>query len=86
MKDGTGGGCSVEGWKLPQNFHVTVLYIGNDPEKAEKSEIYHKFVEDKKIDIEINALLMVEERIITGICFPKCEIENDYPHMTMLMK
>jgi hypothetical protein len=56
-------------WTIPQSLHVTVLYIGGDSSKKD-TDIYKKFKPGVKIDIEIRAVLLVDNRIMAGICFP----------------
>ena len=34
--------------------------------------------------MRIEALLIAEGKIITGICFPDCGIENEFPHVTLM--
>lgn len=60
--------------------------MGKDPEIAEKSDIYKKFMEGTKVQIDIKAILMIKDKILTGICFPLIEIENEFPHMTMMFR
>ena len=33
----------------------------------------------------IEALLVAENKIMTGICFPSCEVENEFPHVTLML-
>ena len=33
--------------------------------------------------IEISAVIFIDEKIMTGICFPEHEIDNEFPHMTL---
>ena len=35
--------------------------------------------------MEIRAVIYVPDKIVTGICFPECEIENEFPHMTLMV-
>lgn len=78
-------GGSIDGWKQPNDYHVTCLFIGGDESKKE-SDIYKNFKEGTSIPIEIKAVLFVPDRILTGICFPKYEIDNEFPHMTLMVK
>ena len=35
--------------------------------------------------IDIRAIIYVPDRLIAGICFPDFEIENEFPHLTMMV-
>ena len=35
--------------------------------------------------MEIRAVIYVPDKLVTGICFPDCEIENSFPHMTLMV-
>lgn len=37
------------------------------------------------MSVEIRALIYVPDKVIAGICFPDFEIENEYPHLTMMV-
>ena len=41
--------------------------------------------EGKEVQVQIRALVYVPEKLVAGLCFPDCEIENDYPHLTMMV-
>lgn len=44
--------------------------MNRDEDIAEESELYHNFEKDRSIDIEICALVIVPDKIVTAICFP----------------
>ena len=62
------------------------MFIDKDPDITEKSDIYKKFEEGKDVLVVIVAVLVIKDRILTGICFPEIEIDNEYPHMTMMYR
>lgn len=35
--------------------------------------------------MEVRAVIYVPEKLVAGICFPDCEIENEYPHLTLMV-
>ena len=60
--------------------------MNRDEDIAEESEIYHDFEKNASIDIEICALVIVPDKIVTAICFPdpsKQKIANPCPHVTI---
>ena len=62
---------------------MTCLYVNRDDDIAEESQIYNEFQKDLTIDVEICALVIVPDKIVTGICFPNHKIENPCPHVTI---
>ena len=70
-------------WKYPLDWHVTSLFIGgnksliNDP-------IHVNFKENENISVDIEGLVFVPNKIICCICFPKTEIKNKIPHVTIM--
>lgn len=75
LKLASSGRPQTDGWRFPSDFHVTCLYLNRDDEIAEESEIYQDFEEDVAVDIEINAFIVVPDKIVTGICFPDPNIQ-----------
>ena len=59
-----------DGWKFTNDFHVTCLYLNRDEEIAESNVIYENFEEDVHVSVKIEALVVVPNKILTGICFP----------------
>jgi hypothetical protein len=74
----------ANGWKKPENYHVTCLSIQRDEEVME-SDIYRDFEENEEFDVKIEALLIVPGKIIVGICFPAFEIANKCAHVTLMI-
>ena len=35
--------------------------------------------------MEIRALIYVPDKLVAGICFPEAEIENEFPHLTLMV-
>ena len=71
------------GWKKVEDYHVTSFYIGKDEEKV-SHELYQNHVDDVEVTVEIVALIIVPNKIITGICFPNYTIHNRCPHVTLM--
>lgn len=60
--------------------------MNRDEDIAEESEIYQNFEKNVAIDIEICALVIVPDKIVTAICFPdqnQQKISNACPHITL---
>lgn len=60
--------------------------MNRDEDIAEESEIYHNFEKDVAIDIELLALVIVPDKIVTAICFPDQNLQqvaNPCPHVTL---
>ena len=61
------------------------MFIGGNKKKVNLPQCQY-FEEGNKISIDIRAVIYVPDRLITGICFPKgIEIENEYPHLTLMI-
>ena len=75
-----------DGWKFPTDFHLTCLYLNRDEDKAESSQIFQRFKEGVRINIDIQAFVIVPDKIVTAICFPDQNVqpvENLCPHVTL---
>ena len=35
--------------------------------------------------VEIRAIVYVPGQLVAGICFPNCEVENEFPHLTLMV-
>lgn len=73
-------------YQYPKGFHITTLFIGGDKKKLQ-SEYFKSFKEGISLNIEIEAIVYVPEKIICGICFfaeNNIQIENAFPHLTMM--
>ena len=77
-------GGKFKGWDIKKNFHITTLYLGQDKSK-QQDPIFKNFEEGKHVEVEIRALVYIPDKIMTAVCFPKCEIENKYPHITLVL-
>ena len=47
--------------------------------------IFRNFKEGSKVEVTIKAVLYVPGRILTGVCFPKADVENEFPHLTLML-
>jgi len=76
--------CQWEaGWKKPEDFHVTTLFIGRREENIE-NDIYANWEDGESVQVSICALIVVPSKIITGVCFPAYPCANKCPHVTLL--
>ena len=41
--------------------------------------------EGQAVGVTVRALIYVPDKLVAGIVFPKCEIENEYPHLTLMV-
>ena len=78
IKDGQ---KSKDGWRFVHDLHVTCQWIGRDEDKT----VLPSFKNNQVYDVEILALVIVPDKIVTGICFPACEVENKCPHVTIAL-
>jgi hypothetical protein len=60
------------------------MFIGGNKQKL-KSDQVQNFVEDIKVNFEVRAIVYVPGGIVAGICFPNIEIENKFPHLTLMV-
>ena len=72
------------GWKFPSSFHVTTLYVGGDKDKMSLPQAEHH-LEGKDVTVEIRAIIYIPGKLVAGITFPDSEIENEFPHMTLMV-
>ena len=63
---------------------MTTLFIGGNKDKKKCPE-FEFFQEDKSVTVEIRAVVYVPDRLVAGICFPLTEIENEFPHVTLMV-
>ena len=74
----------VGDWKLPNTHHVTSLWIGGQAKKM-TSDAFVYFKPNASVDVTIRALIYVPDKIVAGLCFPRFEIENKHPHVTLMV-
>lgn len=70
-------------WQAPNSYHVTQLFMGNKAKLA--SPIYANYQENVSVDVTIPAVVYVPNRILIAVCFPKTAVENEFPHMTLML-
>ena len=72
-------------WSFPASYHITTMFIGGNKNKLKLPQCEY-FEEAIKVTIDIRAVIYVPGKLVAGICFPKgVEIENEYPHMTLMV-
>jgi len=73
-------------FKLPNSWHTTCLYIGQDYSKLD-SRIYKNFIEGINIDILGSTLIYIPEKLILSpVFFDNFDlIDNKYPHVTLMV-
>jgi hypothetical protein len=50
-----------------------------------ESDIYRNYQEGDQEKLTVCAVIYVPGRILTAICFPKAPVENEFPHMTLML-
>jgi len=77
-------GDKTGSWKMPNSYHVTQLFIGGN-KNALKSEIYKNYKSGEKVEVEVRAVIYVPGKILTAVVFPKAPVDNEFPHMTLMI-
>ena len=62
-------------WKMPQDYHITQLFIGGNKTALNKP-IFKNYKEGKSCDIQIKAVIYAPKKILTAICFPTVPSDN----------
>ena len=63
---------------------MTQLFVGGN-KTTMSSPIYQNYVEGVSVAVTVPAVVYVPGRILTAICFPKAEVDNEFPHMTLML-
>mgnify|MGYP006893254165 CR=1 FL=1 len=66
----TSGKKQKDGWRFVPEFHIDCAFLGRDEDKADLSPVFRTFRENVKMDIYIQAFVIVPDKIVTAICFP----------------
>ena len=69
---------------MPNSYHVTQLFIGGNANKK-GSSIFKNYKEGVSVPVTVQGVLYVPGKLLTGVVFPKAEIENEFPHLTMIL-
>ena len=67
-------------WVVPSSYHVTSRYVGGD-----KSKLDPNFQEGEQVSVQVRAVVYVPNHLIAGVVFPQFDIENEFPHMTLMI-
>ena len=78
------GKVDVNGWRKPDDYHVTSLFLGKDEDKKQH-QIFQNFRNGIEVEVTIYAIVLVPNKIVTGICFPDYPVENRCPHVTLMV-
>lgn len=70
-------------WKYPNHWHVTTLFVGGN-KTLKNDPILLNFKENDLVSIDFEGFILVPNKIATGICFPKAEVKNKIPHVTIM--
>lgn len=74
-------------WKLPQEFYIETLYIGNNWKKF-KEENFQSFIENFGMPLHITHLVYIPEGILFGLpgnnLFEKIKVEDKYPYICFI--
>ena len=65
---------------------VMAYHVGEDKDRA-KSEYVKNFSNDKKVDLELAALIVIPDKIVIALCNPDytpVKVYEGYPHMTLM--
>ena len=60
------------------------MFMAGQKHKLE-SHIYKNYQEGVQEKLTVCAVLYVPGRILTAVCFPKVPVENEFPHMTLML-
>lgn len=71
-------------WKFPNSYHVTTLFIGGN-KKKQNHAILQNHKEGHSVSVQVRALIYVPDKLVAGIVFPQTEIENEFPHVTLMV-
>jgi len=71
-------------WKAPASHHVTQRFFGGS-KSPQNMKFLSSYQAGKCLGIVVRAVIYVPERILAGVCFPKAEVENKFPHLTMMV-
>ena len=69
---------------MPNSYHVTQLFIGGN-KNALRNDIYKNYKEGQKVDVEVRAVIYVPGKLLTAVVFPKAPVDNEFPHMTLML-
>lgn len=72
-------------WKLPEDHHVTMLYLGRNPESKIETGVFKTFNENEQVNVTVKAIVYVQDEIIVGVTFQPIEVENEKPHVTLMI-
>lgn len=60
------------------------MFIGGNTKKANSAQA-SSFVENQDVDVDIRAVVYIPDQIIIGVTFPKIQVENEFPHVTLMV-
>jgi len=63
---------------------VTTCFVGGNKKKA-SSELVSSFKEGEAVEVDIRAVIYIPDEIIIGVTFPKIQVENEFPHVTLMV-
>ena len=69
---------------MPADHHVTTMFLGGNKKKM-GSAAFKRFNQGEMVNVTISAIVYIPDKIIVGIVFPKFEIENEFPHVTLMV-
>jgi hypothetical protein len=75
---------NIDGYTVRPSYHVTQLFIGGN-KKQMQNPIYQHYEVGKVVKVSVRALLFVPGKILTAVCFPEADVDNKFPHMTLLL-
>jgi hypothetical protein len=60
------------------------MFMAGQKHKLESS-IYKNYLEGVQEKLTVCAVVYVPGRILAAVCFPKAPVENEFPHMTLML-
>lgn len=74
-------------YENPENWHVTLLYIGNQKDNVRNESAFKNFDENSEHKVRMSTLIVCVDGLICGLVNkPTLECLNAYPHMTLYTK
>ena len=74
----------ISKWYYPKSFHVTTLFIGNNPEMR-NDEIYIRYKDNEIVNVDIVGFVFVPDKLLACLTLQNYNVKNRIPHMTTLL-
>ncbi len=82
---------SILGFKFPHNnekdhWHLTTFFKKKTEISKSANNALRDFEKEKIASVDIISLIYIPNKILTLLCKPNCNVENKFPHITLLVK